>query len=385
MKLARAYETLKDESKRRAYDLIYPSIRRSRPTTQTPRPPPASPPQPEALSEAAQIAALEKSKQERGARWWTKKNAFDSSIFELQRGIRRLEQDIKILDSIVAAEAAKEAQKNSWGTWLLSPITKKVEESEEEKERKDRERQERRIEKDMKERRLESKKADLKKEESLLGKAKEEVDAADLVDDGKIRLIQNRKRAREYMERQERERKERERLARIRKQQQEQQEKRDREAAEALRKQQQEQQEKRDREAAKALKKQKAEEQKRREEEQKRQEELQKIVDESRNCQKRQAYLRQQYARLNQPEGSTRQAYASACGHDGWWSKVQGRTACPECFDIWTYLLQCPGCQMKACPKCQSAIRPRLKGNAARTARRDPPRVRTPSPGYWEL
>ncbi|KAH9208348.1 DnaJ domain-containing protein, partial [Leptodontidium sp. 2 PMI_412] len=342
--LGRAYSTLKDESKRRDYDLIYPSITRSRPspqTTQTPRPPPASTPQSEALSEAAQIAALQKSKQERGARWWTKRNAFNSSILELQRNIRRLEQEIKNLDSIIAAEAAREAQKNSWGNWLLSPIYKKAEDSEEEKARKDRERQERKIEKDMKERRLWLKKADLKEEESLLRKAKEEVDAADLVEDGKIRVIQDRIRARETWERQERERVERERIAKSWKQQQEQREKREREAAEAFRKQQAE-----ERAAA----------QERQEEHARKWQKI--LADEA---QKR----REQDAHFNRPEylftaeGSTRQASTSTCQHNGWWSKVQGRTACPECNDIWTYLLQCPGCSMKACPKCQGAIRRR--------------------------
>ncbi len=84
---------------------------------------------------------------------------------------------------------------------MLSPIYKKAEESEEEKARKDRERQERRIEKDIKERRLGLKKADLVIEESGLRKAKEEGDAADLVDNGKIRVIQDRTRARETWER----------------------------------------------------------------------------------------------------------------------------------------------------------------------------------------
>jgi hypothetical protein len=368
LKLGRAYETLKDESRRRAYDLIYPSITRSRPspqTTQTPRPPPASTPQSGALSEAAQIASLQKSKQERGARWLTKKNAFDSLIFELQRDIRRLEQEIKNLDSIVAAEAAKEAKKNSWGTWLLSPIYKKAEDSEEEKARKERERQERRIEKDMKERRLELKMADLKKEESLLAKAKEEVDAADLVDNGKIRVIQNGIWARETQERQERERAERERIARIRKQEQEQREKREREAAEALRKQQAEE---------------RAAEQKRREEQARK---WQKIIDDNtKNC-------REQYAHPKPPESfftaeeSIRQASTSTCRHDGWWPKVQGRTACPECYEIWTYLLQCPGCKMKACPRCQGAIRPRIPRNAARANRGAPPRVRT-APDFFK-
>ena len=54
------------------------------------------------------------------------------------------------------------AQENSWVTWLLSPLYKKVEDSEEEKERKDRGRQ-----------------------ESLLRKANNEVDAVDLADNGK--------------------------------------------------------------------------------------------------------------------------------------------------------------------------------------------------------
>ncbi|RFU31682.1 hypothetical protein B7463_g4645, partial [Scytalidium lignicola] len=329
LKLGQAYETLKDESKRKAYDHIYPSIRQSRSspkTTQTPRPPPASTPQSRTLSEAAQIIALQKSKQERSARWWTKKNAFDSSIFELQRDIQRLEQEIQNLESIVAADAAKDAQKNSWGTWLLSPIYKRVEDTEEEKERKDRKRQERRIEKDMKERRLGLKKADLKKEESLLRKAKEEVDAANLVDDRKIRAIQDGIWARETRERREREKVERENIARIYKQQQEQREKQQREAAEALRKQQ--------------VKEQAAE--------QKRQE---------------------KQAR----KGSTRKPSTSTCSHDGWWPKVQGRTACPECSESWTYLLQCPGCKMKACPRCQGMIRRRIPRNAART------RVKTPT------
>jgi hypothetical protein len=137
-------------------------------------------------------------------------------IFELQRLIQRLEQEITNLDTIFAAEAAAEAQKNGWTAWFLSPIYKKVEDSEEEKERKDRARQERRIEKDMKERRLNSNKGDLKTQENLLKIAKDEVDAATRSDDEKIRVIQARIWAREDRERRERENRERERTARER-------------------------------------------------------------------------------------------------------------------------------------------------------------------------
>lgn len=353
---------MKDESKRRAYDLIYPSLTRSSPSsqsTQTPRPPPTSAPQSEAAGEAAQIAAIQKSKQERNARWQTKKNVFDSSIFEIQRRIWRLEQDIANLDSIFAAEAAAEAWKNSWGAWLLSPLSKKTEDSDVEKERKDRARQERRIEKDMKERRLCSNKADLETQENALNKAKEEVDAANRDDEEKIRVIVARIRARENRERQERERRERERQEKER----QEWERHERERIAELWKQQQEQREKWQREAAEALRKQqedRAAEQKRRE---------------TRKFQKR-------HAHPNPPGGDTGQAYTTTCRHDGWWPKVQGRTACPECDESWTYLLQCPGCMIQACPKCQAAIRPRKPRNTARTNRKAPPRVRTPSPDF---
>lgn len=134
-------------------------------------------------------------------------------------------------------------------------------------------------------------------------------------------------------------------------------------------KQQQEQREKQQREAAEALRKQQAE---KRAAEQKRQEEAARKY-------------REQYVHVNLPKGSTRQAYTSTCRHDGWWPKIQGRTACPKCDEIWTYLLECPGCQMKACPRCQAAIRPRMPRNAAWTNRRAPPRVRSPSPDFdWD-
>lgn len=371
---------MKDESKRRDYDLIYPSITRTRPSpqnTQTPRPPPNSTPRSEALSDEAQIAAIRKSKHERSERWWSKKNAFDTSIFELQRRIRRLEQEITNLDRFLASEAAAEAWKNSWGAWLLSPISKKAEDSEEERERKDRVRQEKRIEKDLKERRLELTKAELKTEENLLKKAKGEVDAADRGDEEKIRVIQTRIWARENRERQERERKEKERKERewkeIQRQERERQEKERRERQERERqetermakfwKQQQEQWEKDKREAAEALRKQ----QEKRAAEQKR---------------KETGNFPKQHRHLNRSEGSTAQAYTPNCRHDGWWPKVQGRAECPECYESWTYLLKCPGCMMKACPRCQAAIRPRIPRNTARTNRRGPPRARTPSPDF---
>ncbi|KAF7856921.1 hypothetical protein EAF04_009681 [Stromatinia cepivora] len=260
--LGKAYETLRDESKRRAYDLIYLSIIQSRPSTQakqTPQNQTSEPPSPQAkqrpytrksesLSETAQIAILQKSKREREAEWLALKKSYDSSILELQTEIQWLQQEIKSLDSIEAFEARKKARENSWGTWLVSPISKKVEGSEEEKERKDRERQKRRIEKDWRERRLELGRALLKELERLFKDAEKELDAEDLGDDLKMGILYKIW-SREAEERQEREKMEREKKAREMHEKErvelesttkiwkQEQEKQKREAAESLRKQ----------------------------------------------------------------------------------------------------------------------------------------------------
>ena len=261
-----------------------------------------------------------------------------------------MEQKIKDLNSIAAAEAAVEAQKNSWTTWIFSPLYKRVEDSEEEKLCKDRAKQERRIEKDMKERRLSVKKAEIRKEQDLLAMAKQQVDAADGVDDGKMQALRQTMWARQARERDEANRAERERWAKLRKQQREQQEKRDQEAAEALRR--------------------------RLAEEWKREQEQARERQEAFNRENQE--WRSRYAQSSGARGSTRRDIpSSTCQHYGWWPKVQGRVTCPECFEFWTYLLRCPNCQMKACPRCQGAIRQKRTRERAGTSREGYPTART--------
>lgn len=254
-------------------------------------------------------------------------------MFELKRDIRRLENDIKGLVSIAAAEAAEIAQRNGWTAWLLSPVYKKVKDSEEVKEQKDRARQERRIEKDMKERRLQPLKATLasKEEELRIQQARYEV--ANMKDDQMIVQIQF-----VIWQREDRQRREKEEAERVRRaQQREQQEKRDREAAEA------------------------------------REKYLEEI---QRQAEERFRRLRKTYAYdVPVPTVPLPHNRTSSCRHGGWWPKVQGRTECPRCDETWTYLLQCPGCKMKACPKCQAAVRPPWQRH-----QRPRPRIRTPSP-----
>ncbi|KAK4508783.1 hypothetical protein PRZ48_002522 [Zasmidium cellare] len=327
--LQQAYETLSDPSRRRTYDLTYASIRHA----QTPGPHSAPNTKSDPPSEASQINVLQRLKHERNQRWQVRKKTFESTICQLQSIIRRLEHEIKNLDSIAAAEAATEASKNSWATWLLSPLYKKIEESEEEISRKDRARQERRIEKDMKERRRDSKRIELTKERSLLAAAQKEVDDADMWDDQKIEALWSMVLVRKAAEMAEKQRAERERMDKVRQQEREHWQKVARERAE----------------------------------ERKRQEE------QTRGRQQRSTQGTQFYA----SQGSARANNSSVrCEHDGWWSKVHGRRICPDCGDSWTYLLECPGCRKHACPKCQAAIR------RSRNARRYGHRARNRSPDY---
>lgn len=368
---------MNDESKRRAYDLIYPSLQRSKTKsetsqTQTPRPPPTSAPQRETNDEVAQIAALRKAKEDRNARWRITKSALEPSIFELQRSIRILEREIEKLASIEAAERAAEASKNSWGTWILSPLYKKVEESEEEKARKDIERQERRIQKDWKERRLGDHKSELLKKEDQMKEAKDKVNAENLHSDRSIEAIEARKRSREEQQRLQKEREEQQRLAKIRREQAEQQAKiwkEQQEAAAKLWRQQQEQQEKAAQKARIFFAKTQAE------------------------AQAAQAARQEVYERLHQnvrndqhsrfTSSSTGPSFSSACDHGGWWDKVHQRTPCPKCHDMWNYLLECPGCQTRACPKCQSDMRPRFPRHHGRTNQRATRTPRSPSPDRY--
>lgn len=300
---------------------------------------------------------LQKRKQESNARWRTKKIAFDLVILELRKSIHELEQAIKSLERIAAAEAAEEAQKNSWAAWLISPLFQRAVESEEEKSRKDRARQERMVERHLKERRLEAKKASLEKEVRLLTDEEAAHNAAHIRLNEAIQVVQIRMRAREAREKAEREREERERMAQYWRRQQEEREKREREVAEAERKRQAE-------ELAERLQ---------RQEEAKRQRE-QHANDNSRRW-------REQQSHRTFAAQAFRNEHTSGCHHGGWWPKIQGRTTCPECGEIWTYLLECPSCDIKACPKCQRYLRPSHRSQAFR---RSPPRARTPSPdNYW--
>ena len=143
----------------------------------------------------SQIAVLLRSKEDRATRWHNRKSNFDWRIHKLQAEIKILQKEIQNLATIAAAEVAEEAWKKSGTAWVRSPVCKteaSSAEEEEEEARKDIERQERRIEKDMKERRLATSQEKLEEEKRLREVAEKEVNTADFADDRKIHNIKDR-------------------------------------------------------------------------------------------------------------------------------------------------------------------------------------------------
>jgi hypothetical protein len=357
MKLGRAYETLKDESKRRAYDLIYPRLKSTHQSAPPPTPPhPAQTPRPtpaastskqEDTNDAAKIAAIDKSKQERASRWAKTRKIYDDEIFELNRDIRKIQTVILDIDSIDKAEAAEEAAAKSWSTWILSPLYKKPVETEEVKERKARERIQRHHNRTFKQKDLERKKAELLAREYLLKQKLEEFESSNRRDDRAKYEIEERMRQRRFREQMEKERVEQEARdkawrARMRQEREREEKARaEKEIKEKLEK------ERRMKEYAERKKKEEAETAARAI----RQEKLRKANLETVKKMREEASWAAQAAREKK----------RTCIHDGWWPKAEGRMACENCSETYGYLLQCPDCKMKACASCQRMLRPQKR------------------------
>ena len=243
-----------------------------------------------------------------------------SLIFELQRSIRVLRQEIDGLAKTVAAEASVKERKNCQSAFsaLVAPDSED-DESEEENARKDRRCQERRIEIDLKERRLSLQEVQLLELEKNLEEGKKAFDTLNLINAQKIKTLEARVRIRQAHDQ-----RERERLDKIAKDLKEAQEAAKRRRAEAVRKRHADAQA---REAA------------RREDEE-----------------RQQQHQHNSWSSNFDPYSTDHAAYASGCIHDCWWNRVNGPASCPECQGLQMFVLQCRGCGIQACLKCQRAL-----------------------------
>jgi hypothetical protein len=312
--LVNAYDTSKDPSNRREYDSYYHVIRAA---TSAPKPGPSQPnvtrSTADSAEEHAQVAALQKSKQERSVRWDVQKRKLEAELLKKREAKLKLEKDIRTLEDVARVEAATKAWEKSWLKWAIAPLYKKPVLTEKENALNDRKRQERHVERLLKLRRLEGSKALLVTSEADYAKAKEEVDAADRETDRKIGVLYATIHQRKANEQAVRDRVAREHQERIRKQKEQERAAEAKEAAEALRKWQQQQEEARKREAAAA---------------------------QARWYAKTEGVFRASAANSTNRDWSSHDhctdsldAYSSStsCVHDGWWPKIQGRAACPVC------------------------------------------------------
>jgi hypothetical protein len=203
IKLGKAYEVLSDEGRRREYNCMYPAILKARnhaqkpstgttnyqkPATSTPKP--NAEPQP--LSEEAQLAKLQESKRDGAVRWAKKKEDFELSISKLKNKAKKVEREI--------ADLSDPVNELAWAYEGLS-MRQQADGSEDNMARREIKRQERKIEIDMKQRRLALLQDRLKMEEKLFQEARGENAAADRALDLKGRKLQEAIAARQSRER----------------------------------------------------------------------------------------------------------------------------------------------------------------------------------------
>lgn len=404
-KLGEAYETLKDVNKRRAYDGLYPQIK-SKPTTRaanaTPKAPGTSKTKPkqdeeDISAEITGIAAINKARAERAATWVKSRKVHDDAIFELKREIRKLQAAIRELEENEKAERDEEAAKNSWTRWMLNPIYGKPVETEEEKEKKGKVRIDRMHSIRFKERELGRKDEDLRVWEERLRAKEREKEVGDQKDDAArsvleevvLRKKERARREKERIEKEAREKAQRERMEK---------ERVEREARTRAWKEQLER-ERIEREAReKARSEQQAKYWREWHEREAEAKQRQKEVDEAARIalekELEKARIKQEEERRRRFSGYNNNPWAQAeparssggsrhktrsgatispCLHEGWWDKIEGRSTCESCaVSRYSYLLQCPGCKMKACASCQQKLRPpkrnvnRMKTDQAR-------------------
>jgi hypothetical protein len=384
-KLAKAYETLKDEKKRRYYDSLYNEFK-SKATARAANAPPQwsgttkakpKPDEADISEEIASITAIYKAKAERAATWAKNRREYDDTIFELKREIRKLQAATRAFEQKEKAERDEEKAKNSWTRWILNPIYGKPVETEEEKRKKDKARIDRLHSMRFKERELARKDEELRMWEERLRVKEKEKEAGDQKDDINRSALEGRVYQKKEKARREKERLEKEAIERLHRERMEK-ERVERVAREKAQKELQEKlwREWQERDAEVKRRRKEADEAKRRkgQEEMEEIERIYRIMREQRTFEGFQDEIpREEAARsFGRPMHKTKSDQASpintgftsctrsSCLHEGWWDKIEGRSTCERCaVSHHGYLLQCPGCKMKACASCQQLLRPR--------------------------
>ena len=340
--LQNAYETISDPTKRRAYDIRWPSIRDSLRAQQE-----SEKRQNEAAEAEKKRAAevrVKKQKEDNAreerlrvleqSRW-----RYDGEIFELSRVIRKLAADLTRLKEQDDEDVRKEKERNGWWALFTSPIYGRVKETDEQKQERDLNRNNRIASKRIKGSELAEKTARLQKLQDALQDVNAKIAAEKKQREDEKRREENEAMARKMkmaQEARDREiREQRELMAKKRREAMERAAK-EAEAREARMAQE------RARAAAEAAERRRREAEEEAEIRQRAQEVL--------------AAMKARRTRNHSSGPSTRGK--STCRHEGWWPKREGRQLCGTCHTFQSrFVLQCPGCKIVACASCQKTLR----------------------------
>ena len=342
-KLQNAYDTISDPDKRRVYNLRWPGIRDSQRAQQE-----SQKQQAEAAQAERKTAAEARTKkqeednarQERLRNLESARGKYDGDIFELARAIRKLAADLQRLKDQDDEDIRKEKERNSWWTYLSSPLYGKAEETDEQKQQRETKRLDRQASRRIRGSELAEKEARMQRLQDALRGVNVRIAAEKKRAEDEKRRAEEETRARRMKAEQEaRDRAMKEAWERMVKEQKERDE-RAAKAAEALREA---------REAREALERARAaaaEERRRKEAEEQRAQALRRADEAARK------------ARQARDEWSGLAAKKSTCRHEGWWPKVEGKMVCGKCFALQSrFALKCPGCGMLACANCQKVLR----------------------------
>ena len=355
LKLARAYETISDPEKRKAYDTQWVHIRNSQRTQQEAEKRQAEVADTErrrAAKEKANKQKQENARQERLQHLELLRSGYYSDIFEVNRVVRRLEADLKIIQKQDNEELRKEREINSWWAYLTSPIYGKQEETEQKRQERETERLQRLASRLIKENDLFQRRAKLQGLRDALQDVTSKIAAEKKEKEDEERM--------EAAKRQEQLRKEQEARRRVEKEEIRKSWARWEELQAELRKEQAARAAKEAREAQEAWEalerlRKAADERRKAEAEERaraaRAAEAAQKAKETRNDRFQPATPLHSYSRASMSNKST-------CRHHKYWPKLEGSHLCSTCQNIQRrFAFQCPGCSMIACASCRQILK----------------------------